>query len=55
MTPKPFVVKLDDDLCEAARLMLTNRISGLPVVNEKGKLTGILTKTDIVKAITDMT
>jgi CBS domain-containing protein len=54
MTADPLVVKLEDDLCEAARVMLANRISGLPVVNEKGKLTGIITKTDIVKAILDL-
>jgi CBS domain-containing protein len=30
--------------------MIRNRISGLPVVNEKGFLAGIITKTDILKA-----
>jgi len=54
MTADPLVVKADDDLCEAVRIMLANRISGLPVVNEKCKLTGILTKTDIVKTIAKM-
>lgn len=55
MTANPFTAKPDDDICEAVRIMLANRISGLPIVNEKGKLTGMLTKTDIVKAIADMT
>jgi CBS domain-containing protein len=31
--------------------MLRNRISGLPVVNQDGILTGIVTKTDVVKAL----
>ena len=29
--------------------MIRNRISGLPVVNNKGLLSGIITKTDIVR------
>jgi CBS domain-containing protein len=31
--------------------MIRNRISGMPVVNNKGLLTGIITKTDIVKTL----
>jgi len=37
-------------LREAARLMLQHNIGGLPVINEEGKLIGIITKTDIVRA-----
>ena len=42
------------DLIEAAQIMRNNRISGLPVVendSNDGGLVGIITKTDIVKAI----
>jgi acetoin utilization protein AcuB len=34
---------------EAARLMLRNKIGGLPIV-ERGRLVGILTASDVLKA-----
>lgn len=42
----------DKDLADAAEAMFKNRISGIPVVN--GILKGIITKTDITKAIADI-
>jgi len=42
------------DLAQAAKIMIRNEISGLPVVNPKNKLVGIITKTDIVKALDKM-
>jgi CBS domain-containing protein len=51
MTPNPITTTEDTDLADAAYIMLRNRISGLPVVNSDGSLTGILTKTDVVKAL----
>ena len=44
-------VTRDADLSEAARIMSSNRISGLPVVNAVDNLVGIVTKTDIGKAL----
>ena len=41
----------DDDVAEAARIMIRHRISGLPVINSEMTLSGIVTKTDIIKAI----
>jgi CBS domain-containing protein len=38
-------------LTEAAQIMSNNRISGLPVVNSVDNLVGIVTKTDITKAL----
>jgi hypothetical protein len=35
---------------EAAKLMISNRISGLPVINAKHHPIGIITKTDILKS-----
>ncbi|HDI75072.1 MAG: hypothetical protein DRJ52_02910 [Thermoprotei archaeon] len=52
MTPDPITVRDNEDLVSAARLMIHHGISGLPVVNEKEDLVGIVTKTDIVRAIT---
>ena len=50
----PITITKDADLVEAAQIMANNRISGLPVVEDKskeGSLVGIITKTDIVKGI----
>jgi len=54
MTANPLVMKEEDDLGEASRIMLAHRISGLPVVNAGGRLIGILTKTDIAKSVAKM-
>lgn len=51
MTPKPFTITPDDLLSRAAELMIEHGISGLPVVDPKGRVRGIVTKTDIVRAI----
>ncbi|HEY6588229.1 MAG TPA: CBS domain-containing protein, partial [Nitrososphaeraceae archaeon] len=49
MTRSPLTVSINTDLSDAAKIMIRNRISGLPVVNNKGLLSGIITKTDIVE------
>jgi CBS domain-containing protein len=50
MTPNPVTVKVTEDVSEASLIMIRNGISGLPVV-QNSLLVGIITKTDIVKAI----
>lgn len=50
MTPNPVVIQATDDVSTVALLMVRHGISGLPVV-KKSLLVGIITKTDIVKAI----
>lgn len=48
----PITIAKDDDLTEAAQIMVNHRISGLPVVEPNSEsLAGIITKTDIVKGI----
>jgi len=48
----PITIAKDDDLTEAAQIMVNHRISGLPVVESNSEvLAGIITKTDIVKGI----
>ncbi len=50
----PITITKESDLIEAAQIMSNNRISGLPVVADdsaEAGLVGIITKTDIVKAI----
>ena len=52
MAPNPITVDVNDDVGLAAMLMIRNNISGLPVAR-KGLLVGIITKSDIVKAIAE--
>ncbi|HXS60198.1 MAG TPA: CBS domain-containing protein [Candidatus Sulfopaludibacter sp.] len=53
---KPIItVKSTDDLAIAAQIMTDKRISGLPVTDYNGDyLTGIVTKTDVIKALVTM-
>ena len=51
MSSNPITINADEDVGVAVLLMIRNNISGIPVV-KKSKLVGIITKTDIVKAIT---
>jgi len=54
MTSNPLTVLEGEDAAKAAGVMIENGISGLPVVNVDGELTGIITKTDIVKAMSKL-
>jgi len=49
MTPNILSVRPDATIAEAIRLMLDNRISGLPVIDETGRLVGILTEGDLLR------
>lgn len=51
MTEAPFTVTEDTSLAEAAQQMLDHRISSLPVVDATGSLDGILTETDLLRAL----
>jgi predicted transcriptional regulator len=50
MALEPIVVRADASLAEAARLLDTNRISGLPVIDGTGSLVGVLSQTDLARA-----
>jgi len=50
MTADPVTVSKDANLTDAAQLMTKHSFSGLPVT-EKGKLVGIITKSDIIRAV----
>jgi Predicted transcriptional regulator, contains C-terminal CBS domains len=48
MTIDPIVVRDDAPLEEAARLLRSYSISGLPVVDHGGSLVGVISQTDLV-------
>jgi CBS domain-containing protein len=49
MTRKVISVKPDTSIADAANIMLQQHISGLPVVNETGKLVGIISEGDFIR------
>ncbi|MCY0849496.1 CBS domain-containing protein [Sulfuracidifex metallicus] len=52
MNPDPFVVYEEEDLASAAKLMATRKIKSVPVINDNGRAVGIITTSDMVKALT---
>ena len=48
MTKNPITVTGDMEVIKAARILLDRRINGVPVVNDAGKLVGILCQSDII-------
>lgn len=48
MTPDPILVKPETPLKEVIQLLAQNRVSGLPVVNDDGKLMGLISETDLM-------
>lgn len=55
MTRNPITVREDDTVEHAAQIMLEHTISGLPVVNADGRLTGIITQSDVFRAFMHIT
>lgn len=51
MTHHPKTISPDATIAEAARVMLENRISGLPVVDSEFRVIGILTESDIFSMV----
>jgi CBS domain-containing protein len=48
MTANPAVVQPETPLKEAIKLLAQKKISGLPVVNQEGKLVGVLSEADLM-------
>jgi len=55
MTKDPITIPLDYTVDEAAEVLLENKLSGAPVVDDKGQLTGIITQTDIFRVLVSFT
>lgn len=53
MTPSVYTVAEDTPLSDAARLLLRHKIGCLPVVDATGKLLGLVTETDVLRAAVD--
>ena len=51
MSPNPITIHPEQTIGEAARIMLENRISGIPVVNAEGRICGIITESDIFSMV----
>jgi CBS domain-containing protein len=51
MTSDPVTVRPDTPLWDAARIIVTNKFGCLPVVDDNGKLIGIVTEHDLLKTI----
>ena len=49
MTRDVAVVRPESSLLEAVKLMASRQISGLPVVDQSGKVVGIITEGDLVR------
>ncbi len=52
MTPNPITIPQNATVGTAARTMLENQISGLPIVDDAGRLVGIITESDIFRMVT---
>ncbi len=51
MVDDPITVRPEASLEEAARIMMAEKIGGLPVVDEEGKLVGIVTQHDMLRLL----
>jgi CBS domain-containing protein len=55
MSRDPIVVRTDTALKEAIQILAEKRISGLPVIDDAGKLVGIISETDLMWQETGVT
>lgn len=51
MTRNVLTIHPETSIFDAAQIMLDNKVSGLPVVDDSGKLVGMLTESDIFKMV----
>lgn len=53
MSPNPLTAQVDATIEEVLRQLINARITGMPVVDKKGKMVGIVSEYDILKQISD--
>ena len=51
MTREAITVGPDTDLKEATRILVENKVSGMPVIDEEGKVIGMISEKDILNFI----
>ena len=54
MTHNVLTINQDTPIEDAANLMVTHKIGGVPVVDDSGKVVGVITETDIFRAFVEM-
>jgi CBS domain-containing protein len=54
MQPRPIVIRRDGSLHRTLELLIENKISGLPVVDDKGQLVGVLSEKDLLKIFSEV-
>ena len=54
MTPEVITVSPQTTIGEVAKLLDRHRLSGLPVVDEAGRLVGVITQSDLVERARDL-
>jgi acetoin utilization protein AcuB len=55
MTPNPVTISAQDTVERAAVIMLERKVEGLPVVDEKEQVVGIITESDVFKVLISIT
>ena len=55
MTKDPITVRPDFTLEETSRILLEEKISGAPVVNDEGQMIGIITRDDLLRVLINLT
>src|SRR5450759_5265794 len=50
MTPNLITIAVTASLAEAVGILDSNKITGLPVLDDSGELIGVLSQTDLVRA-----
>ena len=55
MVKNPVTVSEDFTIEETAEILLDKKISGVPVMNKSGKITGVITKSDLFRVIISLT
>jgi len=55
MTRDPITVLPHFTLEETSRILLENKISGVPVVNDEGQVIGIITRDDLLRVLVNLT
>lgn len=54
MTHNVLTLNQDTPIEDAANLMVTHKIGGVPVIDDSGKVVGVITETDIFRAFVEM-